>query len=285
MARFTTPELVTEPVIVMPGTIEPGRGRRLLLVVAHGDDPAFFAGGVLPLWADAGWRILCLRVTDDRWDSVGFDEAETVRRNAAEFRRAAAVLGIAETHDLGWATDVLGDASRVALRERIIHAIRLWRPYGVMTFDPDSAFYEDNLDHRVLAQAVDEAAWCAQFDKHCPEHFDAGLAAHGIVERWFFGRTLLSVSHAFDTTSTLERQIAAILCHPTMLANIVRQFELQAETAGIAPPLLAAAVEGDPRPLFEALLRGAAAAKGAHFGLAAAETMRLHRSVVLRLTR
>ncbi len=283
MARFTTPELTTEPVIVTPATIEPGRGRILLLVVAHADDPAFFAGGVLPLWADAGWEILCLRVTDDRWDSVGLNADETVRRNAAEFRQAGAVLGIAETHDLGWATDVLGDASRVVLRERIIQAIRRWRPYAVMTFDPDSAFYEDNLDHRVLAQAVDEAAWCAQFDKHCPEHLDAGLAVHGIVERWFFGRTLLSVSHVFETTSTLDRQLAAILCHPTMLANMVRQFELQAETAGIRSPLLAAAGGGDPQALFEALLRGAAAAKGAPFGLAAAETMRLHCSIVLRL--
>jgi len=116
------------------------------------------------MWADAGWRIVCLRVTDDRWDSVGLDAAETIRCNAAEFRSAAAVLGIAEIADLGWATDVLGDVSKVALRERIIHAIRRTQPYAVVTFDPDSAFYEDNLDHRVLAQAVDEAAWCAQFD-------------------------------------------------------------------------------------------------------------------------
>jgi LmbE family N-acetylglucosaminyl deacetylase len=277
MTPFISPELRTLPEIVSVERVEPGNGRTLLLIVAHADDPAFFVGGVVALWARAGWRTVCLRMTDDRWDSVGLDEEETIRRNAAEFRDAAAVLGIANVHDLGWHTDVLGDASRVKLRERMIHAIRRFRPYGVVTFDPDSMFFEDNLDHRVLAQAVDEAFWCAQFDKHHPEHFAEGLEVHGIYERWYFGRTILSVTHVFDTSAVLDAQLEAILCHKTMLANIARQFALQAKTAGIASPVIAKARAGDHRPLFNALLKRAAAAKGAPFGLAAAETMRLHR--------
>lgn len=60
--------------------IEPGRGRVILVVVvvAHADDPALFLGGTIARWADAGWRVVCVRVTDDRWDSVGHTEAETV---------------------------------------------------------------------------------------------------------------------------------------------------------------------------------------------------------------
>lgn len=277
------PELASQPRIVTPDTIDAGRGRTLLLVVAHGDDPAFFVGGALRLWANAGWRIVCLRVTDDRWDSVGLDEEETIRRNAEEFRAAAAVLGIAETHELGWATDVLGDASRVALRERIIHAVRQFRPYGIVGFDPDSMFYEDNLDHRVLAQAVDEAYWCAQFDKHHPEHMEQGLEEHGAFERWFFGRTVLSVTHVFDTESVFDRQIEALLCHRTMLDNIARQFRLQARTGGVRVPAIEAAVAGDHHALFERLLRKSAEAKGAPFGLRTAETLRCHRSPVASL--
>lgn len=278
MTPFTIPQLATTPDIVTPDDVAQGKGRTLLLVVAHADDPAIFIGGVLALWARAGWRIVCLRVTDDRWDSVGLDEAETVRRNAEELRAAARLLGIAEVHDLGWQTDVLGDASRVRLRERIIHAVRRFRPYGVVTFDPDSAFYEDNLDHRVLAQAVDEAYWTAQFDKHHPEHFKEGLAPHGAYERWYFGRTLLSVTHVFDTTSVLDKQLEAILCHQTPLANMARQFTLQARTAGIDTALIARAEAGEHRPLFERLLKRWAAAKGAPFGLAAAERLRLNRA-------
>lgn len=277
MATFTVPQLATEPEVLGPDDMAPGDGRTLLLVVAHADDPALFVGGVVVLWAQAGWRIVCLRVTDDRWDSVDLDEDETIRRNAAEFRDAARMLGMAEVHDLGWQTDVLGDASRTALRERIIHAIRRFRPYGIVTFDPDSMFYEDNLDHRVLAQAVDEAYWTAQFDKHHPEHFVDGLAPHGAYERWYFGRTVLSVTHVFDTTSVLETQLEAILCHRTPLANMARQYALQSQTAGLASTLIERAEGGEHRPLFETLLRRSAAAKGAPFGLAAAETLRLHR--------
>ena len=282
MAPFISPHLRTDPQIVTSASVERGENRTLLLIVAHADDPAFFAGGVLPLWAAAGWRVVCLRVTDDRWDSIGIDEAETIRRNTAEFEAAARVLGIAETHDLLWRTDVLSDVSRVKLRERTIHAIRRFRPYGVVTFDPDSMFFEDNLDHRVLGQAVDEACWCAQFDKHHPEHFDEGLALHGVVQRWFFGRSVVSVTHVFDVAPFVDTQLQAILTHRTMLENIARQFALQAQTAGVASELVAGAAHGDHQPLFETLLKGALAAHGAHFGLTAALPMRLHAAIIPR---
>jgi LmbE family N-acetylglucosaminyl deacetylase len=278
MPPFVSPHLATEPLIVTPATVEQGAGRTLLLIVAHADDPAFFVGGVLPLWADAGWRIVCLRVTDDRWDSFGLGEAETIRRNTEELHAAAKHLGIAEIHELGWQTDVLGDASRVKLRECIIHAIRRFKPHGLVTCDPNAMFFEDNLDHKVLAEAVDEAYWTAKFDKHHPEHFSEGLAPHGAVDRWYFGRSVVSVTHVFDTSSTIERQLAAILCHRTMLENISRQLALQAKTMGVSPPLIGSACEGEPRPLFETLLAQGAAAKAKLFGLKAAETLRLNRA-------
>jgi LmbE family N-acetylglucosaminyl deacetylase len=271
-----SPFLATEPAILSPDGVPRGEGRKLLLVVAHADDPAFFVGGTCILWSNAGWHVVCVRVTDDRWDSFGLDESETVKRNAAEFRAAAAVLGIAEVHDLQWQTDVLGDASRVKLRERIIHAIRLHKPYGLVTFDPNSMFFEDNLDHKVLAEAVDEAYWTAKFDKHHPEHFVEGLAPHACVERWYFGRSVISVTHVFDTSMVLAQQLKAILCHHTMLANIARQMALEAETLGAASPLVEAAIAGDFRPLFETLLVTAAGQRAAPFGLKATENLRCH---------
>jgi LmbE family N-acetylglucosaminyl deacetylase len=274
--KFISPHLETDPVLVTPENTPSGRGRSLLLVVAHADDPAFFLGGTVILWVKAGWRIICLRFTDDRWDSVGLDESETIKRNAQEFREAADVLGIAEVHDLGWQTDVLGDASRVQLRERIIHAIRRFKPYGLVTFDPSSMFFEDNLDHKVLAEAVDEAYWTAKFDKHHPEHFKEGLAPHACVERWYFGRTVVSVTHVFDTHTVLEQQLKAIFCHRTMLANMVHQMLLEAQTLQSRSAVLQQAADGDYAPLFETLLVEAAANRGAAFGLAAAETLRCH---------
>jgi LmbE family N-acetylglucosaminyl deacetylase len=272
-----SPAFATKPRVVRPADIPPGGGRVLLLVVAHADDPAFFLGGVVRMWADAGWTIHCLRVTDDAKDSVALDQVETIARNAAEFRDAAAILGISAIEDLGWPTDCLGDVSRVDLRERIIHAIRRLRPYGLVTFDPDSMFHEDNLDHKVLAEAVDEAFWCAQFDKHHPEHLAAGLGLHGVYERWYFGRSVVGVTHVFDVETTIEHQVAAVLAHPTMLANILHQHLLQAMTASASRRDLEAARE-DPRPFIDAMVRAVAAEKGAPYGLPAGEVMRRARA-------
>jgi LmbE family N-acetylglucosaminyl deacetylase len=279
MTGRPNPFLAPEPAVLGPGDWPAGGGRTILLVVAHADDPAFFLGGVIPHWVAAGWRVVCLRVTDDRWDSWGLAEAETAARNAAELRAAAAVLGIAAVEDLGWHTDRLGDASRVALRESVIRAIRRHRPHGVATHDPDSLLAEDNLDHRVLGRAVDEACWCAMFDKHHPEHAEAGLGPHGVVERWFFGRTPPAITHVADTAATLGLQIEAILHHRTPLANIAHQMTLLARTAAGRAPLAEAALSGDPRPLVEALLTDTAARRGAPFGLRAAEWLRLYRAV------
>jgi hypothetical protein len=81
------------------------------------------------------------------------------------------------------------------------------------------------------------------------------------------------------TAATVDRQIEAALAHETMLANIVRQLALQTETAGRSPPpILAAAQGGAYRPLVERWLRGAAATRGAPFGLEAADWLRLHKT-------
>lgn len=275
---FLLPDLVPVPQVMRAADLAYGSGRVLLIIVAHADDPAIFAGGVLRLFVQAGWLVHALRVTDDRWDSVGWDESETIARNAAEFRAAAAALGLAGVEDLGWQTDVLGDASRVALRERLIHAIRRLQPYALMGFDPNSMFYEDNLDHKVLAEAMDEAFWTAMFDKHHPEHFAEGLAPHGCVERWYFGRSVAAVTHVFDTSEVIDTQMQAVTCHATPIANMAAQYALQAATAG-RPKQETDQALTEPAAALCDRLRARAAAKGQLFGLVAAEYLRLHRSL------
>jgi len=274
---FLLPDLAPVPKVMRAADLGYGKGKVLLVIAAHADDPAIFAGGVLALFVQAGWRVHALRVTDDRWDSVGLDEVETIARNTAEFRAAARVLGLAGVEDLGWQTDVLGDASRVVLRERLIHAIRRLKPYALMGFDPNSLLYEDNLDHKVLADAMDEAFWTSMFDKHHPEHFAESLAPHGCVERWYFGRSVAAVTHVFDTLDVIETQMQAVRCHATPIANMATQYALQAVTAG-RPQAETDRALADPTDALCARLRASAASKGQPFGLAAAEYLRLHRT-------
>lgn len=261
-----------------PTVIEPGDGRTILLLVAHADDPALFLGGTILRWTDAGWRVVCVRVTDDRWDSVGLTEAETIARNAREFRAAARTLGIVETVELGYRTDTLGDASEVALRAHFIRLVRQFKPYALVSFDPYAMFGEDNQDHVRVAAAADEAFWTSQFDLHHPEHFAEGLAPHGAFERWYFGRKVMEVTDVIDIEAVLERKIEAALHHETMLRNIVNQIRLQASTGGWDIPMLDDIAAGGPlRPFVEMFLRNSAKQTGQAHGLAAAEEFRVVR--------
>ncbi len=261
-----------------PITIDPGEGRTILLVVAHADDPALFLGGTILRWADAGWRVVCVRVTDDRWDSHDLTEAETIAANRAEFRLAAVVLGIAEIIELDYATDVLGDVSEVALREHVIRQIRAHRPYALVTFDPYAMYGEDNQDHIKVAAAVDEAFWTSQFPLHHPEHLEVGLAPHGCYERWYFGRSVTQVTDVVDIAPVLDRKLEAALCHQTMLRNYVNQVRMQARTGGWAIAMLDEVAEGaDLRPFMKMLIHGGARQVGQRHDLDAAEEFRVVR--------
>jgi LmbE family N-acetylglucosaminyl deacetylase len=257
-------------------SIEPGLGRVILIVVAHADDVALFLGGTVASWSDAGWRVVVVRVTDDRWDSVGADEASTIAANREEFERSSAVLGVAEIVEFGYPTDTLGDVSTVELRERIIHAVRTHRPYALVSFDPYAMYGEDNLDHITVARAVDESFWTSQFDLHHPEHFDAGLAPHGCFERWYFGRRVIDVTDVVDISATLDRKIDAACCHRTMMLNFFNQLRLQADTGGWEIPAIDEAfAAGRVDELLPRLVRWGAERLGATHGVGAAEEFRV----------
>ncbi len=255
----------------------PGTGQTVLAIMAHADDAALFIGGTLRRMSNNGARVVLLRVTDDRYDSVGYSTAETIARNTAELQQAAAALGIAEIIEMGWETDKLGDAQETVLRERFIYFVRKLKPFAVISFDPYGAYHEDNQDHIVIARAVDETYWTAQFDKHHPEHFAQGLAPHGVYERWYFARRLTEVTSVVDVSSTIEQKVNAALAHDTTLRNYVQQLRLQARTGGHVIAQLEQAQHGDLRALMEPMIRGGAMACGRRHGLVMAEEFRVVR--------
>ena len=257
--------------------LEPGEGRVVLVVTAHADDATLFLGGTVARWADAGWKVVVVRATDDRWDSFGLSETDTIVANKQQFDAALHVLGVAEVVELGYATDVLGDASEVELREKIIRLIRTHRPYALVGFDPYAMYHEDNQDHVLLAAATDEAFWTAQFDKHHPEHLAEGLEPHGVFERWYFGRSVVDITDVVDIGSTIDRKVSAALCHDAMLRNLVHQLRLQARTGGWRIPLLDGLDVGDLATFIDPMLREHARTVGAEHGVAAAEAFRVVR--------
>ena len=252
------------------------RERTVLVVTPHADDPALFCGGTLALMARAGARLVFVRITNDDTDSLGLTRRETVQANAGELRDAAKHLGISEIVDFDYPSDRMSDVAETELREQLIRQVRIHRPYAVITFDPYSAFGEDNQDHVRTAQAMDETFWTAMFDKHHEEHFDQGLRPHGVVERWYFGRRVLDVTTVVDISSTLDVKCAAAAAHATMMANMVNQLGLMADTAGIPAPELEH-VRSDPSEVVALAVRAGAARTGERYDIDAAEEFRVVR--------
>ena len=251
-------------------------GRTVLVITPHADDTALFCGGTVALMARAGAHVVLLRVTRDDTDSVGWDAGTTERRIDAELEVAAHALGISEVHGLGYDSDRLSDVPLTDLRERMIRAFRTFRPYAVLTFDPYSAYGEDNSDHVRTAQAVDESFWTAMFDKHHPGHQDEGLEPHGVVERWYFGRRVTDVTDVVDVADTLAAKTDAAIAHRTMLGHLVHQLRLMARTAGRDIGDVDDLVD-DPSELVRLLVPAGAARVGERYGLSAAEEFRVVR--------
>jgi LmbE family N-acetylglucosaminyl deacetylase len=237
-----------------------------MVISPHADDAAAFCGATLAKFADQGWKVILVRVTDDRKDSLGLSIEETIQRNTDELREAARILGIQEIVELGFETDVLADVPLGKLRERIVYLFRKYRPYAVFSFDPDG-LYENNQDHRRVAQAVDEGFWVACFDKHYPEHFEEGLEPFSVCERWYFARQLPNVTHIEEVSETIERKILALCAQREMMRNTINQSRLQLRTWGKQVPWLEKSVDGDMRPLLAMFVQEQAKAVAVQAGM------------------
>ena len=55
-----------------------------LVISPHADDAAAFCGATLAKFVDEGWKIILVRITDDRKDSIGLSIEETIKKNSQE---------------------------------------------------------------------------------------------------------------------------------------------------------------------------------------------------------
>ena len=254
--------------------------RVIMAIIPHADDAASFCGGTLAKFADEGWKIILVRVTNDDKDSMDLPNREaTELANTKEFHQAAEVLHVSEIVDLGFITDTLADVSMVNLRERIVFLFRKFRPYAVFTFDP-YASYEPNLDHLRVAQAVEEAFWVSNFHLHHPEHQDEGYLPHCVCERWYFARVPHDPNYAVDITPYFDQKTDAFCAHDKMVRNTLHQMQLQLKTWGRHVPAINAAITGDIRSLAAEFLKQSAVHTAKQFGLAdgrLAEAFRVNR--------
>ena len=196
--------------------------KRVMVIMAHPDDPEFFSGGTIALWTREGAEIIYLVLTNGNKGSD--DPAMTPERLTAlrqvEQRTAANLLGVETIIFLNEPDGEL--QATLAVRQRVVREIRRFRPHIVICPDPTAYYfgnsYVNHPDHRAAGQVALEAIFPAARNRmYHPELLDEGLAPHAVREIYLVGA--LQPDRWVDITAVMDLKIQAIQSHASQLAD------------------------------------------------------------------
>jgi len=198
--------------------------QKVLIIMAHPDDPDFTCGGTVALMAKQGIEITYMILTngDKGNHDPDITREELVERRKREQRAAAKVVGVQHVLFMGEEDGFLQPSRE--LRRRVVREIRRIRPELIITMNPDRYLvgtgYINHPDHRNAGLIALEAIFPASDNMmFFPELMDEGYMPHKISQLYVVGSdqgTVLEV----DITSAFKQKIKAISCHETQFANM-----------------------------------------------------------------
>lgn len=209
--------------------------KRAMVIVAHPDDAEFGCAGTVARWADAGWDVRYVIVTDG--SAGGGDEARDVTdenrrkvsaRRKEEQRNAAAVLGISGIDFLDHPDGKIQHT--IELRKEIVRLLRTHKPSRVIVQSPQRIWDPYRIgayhpDHLAVAETALAAIYPASQN---PWDFtelllEEGLEPHKVSEVWISGAPVLN--HHVDISSTIDKKVAALRAHDSQLGANFEQVE------------------------------------------------------------
>lgn len=197
--------------------------QRILVILAHPDDPEFFCGATLAKWAQAGHEIIYFLLTcgDKGRNSHNQDipGSELCALRHVEQRAAAQVIGVKEVHFLDKEDGYL--VPDLELRREMVRVIRRFRPDVLLTCDPQLLFSPVGInhpDHRAAGQAVLDAVFPAAGNElYFPELLDEGLPPHTPKEVWVSLSAQPNVT--LDVSEFWETKIRALKEHKSQIGD------------------------------------------------------------------
>jgi LmbE family N-acetylglucosaminyl deacetylase len=222
--------------------------RRVLVVTAHPDDVDFGSAGTIAAFTDAGLEVTYCIVTNG--EAGGSDRsmsrAEMASLRQDEQRAAAAVVGVSDVRFLGHPDGRVEPT--LDLRRDISRVIRQVRPERVVTQSPErnlEFIYASHPDHLAAGEAAMDAVYPDARNPFAhPELLEAeGLEPWTVNELWIMGpgRPSEAGAVAVETTATVDRKVAALMCHksqmtdPDAIGDRIRTWARAAgEAAGLA---------------------------------------------------
>ncbi len=199
--------------------------KKILVILAHPDDPEFFCGATIARWTRMGHQVYYALLT--RGDKGGngrwVDPVELVEKREAEQKAAGAILGVSKITFLDYPDGYLQASPET--RKAVVRLIREERPNIVVSCDPTNYFHRNNRinhpDHRAAGQIVLEAIYPASGNMlYYPELLDEGLGAHQVEEVWF--SLSREPNTTIDVTSTWEVRLQALHQHRSQIDDMAK---------------------------------------------------------------
>ncbi len=199
--------------------------QKILVILAHPDDPEFFCGGTLARWAQAGHEISYYLLTcgDKGYndfttiDDITPDDLCSVRHD--EQANAARTLGVKAVHWLEHEDGYL--VPGIDLRRQVVQIIRQMKPDILVTCDPQNLFAGYGLnhpDHRAAGQVVLDAVFPAAGNAaYFPELLEKGFQPHQPREVWCSLTSQPDVT--MNVTDTWATKLEALSQHKTQVGD------------------------------------------------------------------
>jgi len=196
--------------------------QRVLVVLAHPDDPEFFCGATLAKWAREGKEIHYLLLTcgDKGSDDPTMTPEALCADRKMEQRAAADVIGAKGIIFQSFRDGEL--MNTLDVRREIVREIRRFKPHTVVTCDPTTYFrqnaYINHADHRTAGAAALDAVFPAAGNRmYFPELLAEGFDPHSPKEIW------MSLTHEpnfwVDVNDTIDIKIAALRKHASQVKD------------------------------------------------------------------
>jgi LmbE family N-acetylglucosaminyl deacetylase len=198
--------------------------KKILVILAHPDDPEFFCGATLAKWVIEGHEVhYCLLTCGEKGSGDREKSSDQICQLRHEEQSAAAdVIGAKSVRFLDVPDGYL--LPTIDLRRNVVRVIRQEKPDILVTCDPTNLFpigsYRLNHpDHRYAGQVVLDAVFPAAGNIHFfPELYsEEALEPHTPSEVWI---TLTSHPDIIiDVTDTWEIKLLALQKHTSQIGD------------------------------------------------------------------
>lgn len=197
--------------------------QKILVILAHPDDPEFFCGATIARWTAAGHHVsYCLLTCGDKGTKNREMTPETLcSMRQSEQLAAAAVLGVHQVRFMNYPDGYL--VPDLHLRRDITRIIRQEQPDVLVTCDPTNLYVRETLlnhpDHRAAGQAVLDAVFPAARDhlNFVELWRDENLEPHIVREVWIASPKEATIS--LDVTPYWETKLKALFEHKSQISD------------------------------------------------------------------